>query len=61
MEDSKGDMRGFQIRKYRLGPSEHCTVYSVQYTLNIIHCTMYTVQCTMYSVQCTVYDVQCTV
>ena len=58
MEDSTGDMRGFQIRKYRLS---HCTLYSVQGTVYSVQCTVNSEQCTVYSVQCTVYSIQCTV
>ena len=35
-------------------------MYTIQYTLYIVHCTIYTVQCTMNNVQCTVYIVPCT-
>ena len=51
--------------------NEHCTMYTVQYTLYIVHCilyipcdgishcTVYNMQCTLYTVHCTVYNVHC--
>ena len=39
---------------------EHCTVYSVKYTVYSIQCKVYSVQYTVQSIQCAVHNVNCT-